>query len=135
MPKEEGGKNSPTISAGGNVTIGHIGDVTINQASQPQLRLLDQKDYTQPDGTHATVFTIEIVAQLTPAFLAIDLIADGILNANILPPSVNGVSTIMLRNKRISSTGYHAELTSPRGRYIVTVQTKGQTPVKLTYQF
>jgi hypothetical protein len=129
------GKNSPNISAGGNVTIGHIGDVTINQANQPELKLLEQTESVDADGRHLTVFTIEIVSQVTTSFLAIEILAEGLLSAHIMPPPVGGVSSMMLRNKRVAPNAFYAELTSPRGKYFVTVITKERTPVRLGYQF
>jgi len=124
--------NNNIVSVGpGGVHIGTY----VNQAPQPQLKLIDQKDIVEPDGSHTTTFTVEVVSQLTPSFLAIDIAAQGIKNVRIMPPPIGGVSAMMLRNVRWSSTDYHAELTSPRGRYEVTVQTTVQTPVKLSYQF
>jgi hypothetical protein len=134
------GKEPVNISGNNNVvSFGQTGGVTagtyINQAPQPALKLLGQRDTINADGTHTTTFEIEVVSQLTPAFLAIDIAAQGILGAQIMPPPVGGVSTMALRNVRRSPTNYHAELTSPRGRYAVMVQTSSQTPVKLDYQF
>jgi hypothetical protein len=128
----------PGLNVTGNnnvVTVGVIAGTYINQAPQPELKLVEQNDVINADGTHTTTFTVEVVSQLTPSFLAIDLAATGILDANIVPPPVGGVSTMILRNVRRSSTSYHAELTSPRGRYFVTVHTQSQTPVNLNYQF
>jgi hypothetical protein len=133
-------KDAVNITGNNNVvSLGQTGDITagtyINQAPQPALKLVDQRDTINADGTHTTTFEIEVVSQLTPAFLAIDVSAQGIVGAQITPPPVGGVSTMMLRNVRRSSTNYHAELTSPRGRYAITVETAFQTPVKLDYQF
>jgi hypothetical protein len=121
------------------VSVGQTGGVTagtyINQVPQPKLELIDQRDNINPDGTHTTTFTVEVVSELTPSFLAIDISAQGILGTQIMPPSQGGVAMMSLRNVRRSQTNYHAELTSPRGRYFVSVHTQGQTPVQLTYQF
>ncbi len=140
-PPITNGEKPPVHVIGNNnvVSVGQTGGVTagtyINQVPQPELRLIDQKDEINSNGTHTTTFTVEVASQITPAFLAIDIAAQGIISANIMPPPVGGVSTMMLRNVRRSPTDYHAELTSPRGRYFVSVQTRGQTPIRLSYQF
>jgi hypothetical protein len=134
--------NPPPVSVSGNnnvVSIGQTGGVTagtyINQVPQPELKLIEQKDVVNPDGTHTTTFTVDVVSQLTPAYLAIEIEAQGILSAGIMPPPTGGVAMMQLRNVRRSPEAYHAEMTSPRGRYFVTVSTIAQTPIKLNYQF
>jgi hypothetical protein len=139
-PVASGDKPPVNITGSGNVvSIGQTGGVTaqtyINQVPQPELRLVEQKDEINPDGTHSTTFTVEVASQVTPAFLAIDIAAQGIIGASIMPPPAGGVAGIMLRNVRRSPTEYHAELTSPHGRYFVSIQTEGQTPIRLAYQF
>jgi hypothetical protein len=140
MNENPSAKDAVNITGNNNVvSLGQTGGITagtyINQALQPALKLVDQHDTINADGTHTTTFEIEVVSQLTPAFLAIDVAAQGIIGAQIMSPPVGGTSAMTLRNVRRSSTNYHAELTSPRGRYAITVQTASQTPVKLEYQF
>lgn len=131
----------PVNIAGNNnvVSVGQKGGVTagvyVNQVHQPTLKLLDQHDAINADGSHTTTFEVEVVSQVTPAFLAVDIAAEDIIEIIIRPPSVGGISIMSLKNVQRSSIHYHAELSSPRGRYTITVQTGSQTPVKLDYQF
>lgn len=132
----------PDVKVGGAnnvVSVGQAGGVTagtyVNQAVQPELRLLEQRDVVNSDGSHTTTFVVEVVAQVTPGVVVFDITADGILNVSIMPPPKGGVASINRSNVLRSHSHYHAELSAPRGRYIVSVQTGGQTAVKLNYEF
>jgi hypothetical protein len=130
-----------TITGGDNVvSVGQIGGitarvVTINPPVQPEFRILDKKDVTNPDGSHTVTITGDVASPITPGLLSIQIQANGMRNADIVAAPVGGVSTTQKRNVRRGPDFYSAEIPSPHGQYIITVVTTGASDVNLSASF
>jgi hypothetical protein len=133
-------RNPPpvNISGGDNVvSIGQIGGitariVTINPPMRPELRILEKSEIDNPDGTHTVIIKTKVASPITPGLLVVQIDAVGIRNVSIIPPPINGVSGIELRNVRRT---YSAEIQSPRGQYDIVIQTNSAAPISLNATF
>jgi hypothetical protein len=125
-------KNSPNISAGGNVTIGHIGDMTINQAPQPELKLSGTKSLKNPDGTFSLTTEAEIVSPYPPGSLRLEAWAPSILSFDAIPQRV-GMSMTGHSGLRLDHA--FTTLMQPHGKYLVVVRTKEPANIDLRYDF
>lgn len=134
--------NGPVNISGGDnvVSIGQIGGitarvVTINPPIQPELRILGKTEIDNPDGSHTVTIRTEVASPITPGLLALQIDADGIQRVNIVPPAINGVSMMQLRNVRRGQNSYSAEIPAPRGQYDILVQTGSIVPISLNATF
>jgi hypothetical protein len=129
------------ISGGDNVvSIGQIGGitarvVTINPPMRPELRILEKSEIDNSDGSRTVIIKTEVASPITPGSLIIGVRADGILNVQIFPGSVNGTSTIDMRNVIRGTESFSAEIPSPRGQYAIVVQTNKPTNIQLDASF
>jgi hypothetical protein len=126
-PKSEPGKNSPNITVGGNVTIGHIGDVNINQAPAPELkivgeRMVENKKYV----------TVAVVSPYAPGQLILSAEGDGVTGGDINPLDA-GIIQFGHREEPNKVTFY---IQSPTRRYDIGItSSKPTAPVNLRYEF
>jgi hypothetical protein len=130
--KITGPKNSPTISAGGNVTIGHIGDVTINQAPQPELKLGPQKAGKNADGTFALTVEAEVISPYPPGSMRLEAWAPGIMELQAVPQR-SGMS--MTGHSGVRPEYAFTTLMQPFGKYLIVVRTKEAANIDLKYDF
>jgi hypothetical protein len=72
---------------------------------------------------------------LSLARLIVEIRADGMKSANITAEPIGGVSMTQKRNVRSGPNFYSAEIPSPRGAYIITVETTKLTKVYLDASF
>jgi len=130
-----------TITGGDNVvSIGQIGGitarvVTVNPPLTPELRIFGREDGDAPDGTHTTILRTKVVSPIAPGLMVLQVRAQGIKNVSVLPPPVDGVAGINMRNVRRGPDSFSAEIPGPRGEYIVTVATAHPTEVNLDASF
>jgi hypothetical protein len=130
---ETSGKNSPNIIAGGNVTIGHIGDITIDQAPQPQFRLVSiGETIKNPDGTFTATAEAEVISPYPPGNMRLEAWAPGILRLNVIPQR-SGMS--QQGHSGLRSDHAFTTLMQPFGKYRITVQTKDAAKIELKYGF
>jgi hypothetical protein len=125
------GKNSPTISAGGNVSIGHVGDVNINAAPAPQLKLIGERLVPNADGTVARYITVQVVSPYPPNQLVLSAEANDLVTADLNPLDMGMVQY----GHRQDGNKYTFFIQSPAGRYDVGVHTKKDTPVRVDFSF
>jgi hypothetical protein len=125
-------KNSPNISAGGNITIGHIGDTIINQAMQPELKLSATKSIRNADGTSTLTTEAEIISPFPPGSMRLEAWAPGILSLDAAPQRI-GMS--MTGHSGVRSDHAFTTLVQPFGKYLIVVRTKEPTNVDLRYDF
>jgi hypothetical protein len=60
-------RNTIDVTGDNNsVQVGHLGDVNINQAPEPDLKIVSNSDQTNPDGTHTKVIRLQVVAPYPP---------------------------------------------------------------------
>ena len=137
-----GGAQPPVSISGGDnvVSIGQIGGitariVTINPPMHPELRILEKSEIDNPDGTHTVIIKTEVASPITPGLLVVQIDAVGIRNVSIIPPPINGVSGIALRNVRRNPNSFSAEIQSPRGQYDIVIQTNSAAPISLNATF
>jgi hypothetical protein len=134
MPNQSSGKNSPTISAGGNVTIGHIGDITINQAPAPKLELIDSARTQNSDGTFDSHFILRVVSPYPPSRMQIVARAPGVLAVNIMADGTGSLSNKSTGVAKDESYGVVA-LSSMNKRFRLTVKTKSASDISLESAF
>jgi hypothetical protein len=131
----------PHITGSGTtvVSIGQSGGVTagtyINQAVLPELRIMETRGHSNPDGSYTSTIDVQVVAQVTPGNLAVEVQAQGLLDANIMAAPKNGISMTNLRNVMRTSSSYSADVPSPYGQYTISVKTKAEVPINLGSHF
>ena len=126
-------KNSISIEGSNNqVTVGHIGDVTINQAPRPKLELSAAKVERNEDGTYSVTSEAEIVSPYPPGSLRLEAWASGIIDLEAIPQRTGIIIT--------GHTGVWADfafttLMQPFGKYLIVVRVSEPTNVELKYEF
>jgi hypothetical protein len=130
--KPEPGKNSPAISAGGNITIGHIGDTIVNQAPKPELKLGASKSQKNPDGTYTVSIEAEIVSPYPPSSLLLEAWGVGIVSFEAVPQRT-GMQ--MTGHTGIRPDHAFTTLMQPFGKYLFIAQTKEPINIELRYDF
>jgi hypothetical protein len=133
LPASSPGKN--TISIGGSnnqVTIGHIGDVTINQAPRPELKLSAAKVLKNEDGTYNVTSEAEIVSPYPPGSLRLEAWAPGIISLEAIPQRT-GIS--MTGHSGVRPDFAFTTLMQPFGKYHIVVRVKEPTNIDLKYDF
>lgn len=125
-------KNSPNISAGGNVTIGHIGDTTINQAPKPDLRFGGSKSVRNADGSFTVTIEFDVISPYPPASLLVEVWAPGIKSFEIVPQRTGGVfgGPSGVRMDHAFST-----IMQPFGRNLLVVNLKELAKLDVRYDF
>ncbi len=135
------GSPSVTISGGENVvSIGQIGGitarvVTINPPMNPELRITGKTQTDNPDGSSTVLIDAEVASPITPGLMILDIDAAGIQHVGIAPPPTDGFSVIEMRNVRRGENSFSAEIPSPRGKYMISVQTKTRVPISMNASF
>jgi hypothetical protein len=127
-------KNGPTINAGGNVTIEHIGDVTINQAPAPRLELIQSTRAQSIDGTFESQFIVGVVSLYPPSRMQIIARAPGVLAINITPDGTGFMSNKSTSVAKDESYGAVA-VSSMNKRFRLTVKTKSAANIALESAF
>lgn len=128
-----GGKNVVNIPGSNNtVSIGHIGDVTINQAPAPQLILSAVQRMQNPDGSVLTVIEASVIAPYPPAGLELEAWGPGIIefNAQQQRPGMQMTGWTGVREDHAFTS-----VQSPSGRYRLNIRTKTATNVEIRYKF
>jgi hypothetical protein len=128
------GKNSPNITAGGNVTIGHIGDVTINQAPAPKLELIESIRKQNADGTFDSQFVVGVISPYPPSRMEIVARAPGVLGINIMADGTGTLSNKTVDVAKDASYGIVA-ISSMNKRFRLTVKTKSASDISLESAF
>jgi len=127
------GKNSVSVSGSNNsVSIGHIGDVTINQAPQPELRISAAESSKNEDGTYTMSAEVEVVSPYPPGSLRLEAWAPGIVSLGAAPQRT-GMS--MTGHSGVRPDHAFTTLMQPFGKYVITVRTAAPTNVDLRYDF
>lgn len=132
----EAESNGVTISGSNNtVSIGQTGGVTagtyINQAVQPALKLVEEKDFENQDGTHTKVIRVAVASTHTPGRLLMKASGNGVLSGDVNPIDAGIVNF----SGGVEHGGYKVAIQAPFGRYDVSVTTTVKTPINLDYAF
>ncbi|WP_292529243.1 hypothetical protein [Methylocystis sp.] len=123
-------KNSPIIKAGGNVNIGHIGDV-FNQAPEPEVKIIAM---TERGNGEKVIYDadIEVISPYPIGSLLLYAKGQGLESIDATPmrvgPSIGGQSGI--REDGAFTTIMHAF-----GRYRITIHARHKTSLVLEYSF
>jgi hypothetical protein len=124
-------KNSPTINAGGNVNISHIGDI-VNQAPEPDLKIISTKSECGDGEKIIYIADIEVVSPYPVGSLFLHAKGQGLESIDATPmrvgPHIGGHSGI--REDGAFTTIIHAF-----GRYRVTIRARHKTTFVLEYSF
>jgi len=131
-PPPQPPKNSPTINAGGNVTIGHIGDVTINQAPAPEIRIGETKSTQNSDGTFTETVILNIAAPYPVGQIYIEAWAPEIIDFEV-GPNRTGMAMYGPSGKRPEFA--FTTLMQAFGEYTAVVHLKKQSHIELRYKF
>lgn len=115
------GKNSPTINAGGNVTIGHIGDIT-TQPNPPKVEFGQDSVTQRNDGTYDSTIPIILSSQMPVSLLYVSVAGPNVLDFKF-EPGMSGVASYWYG--KMDDNGAKAlGFTNPQiGRYLLTVHT------------
>jgi hypothetical protein len=122
------GKNSPNISAAGNVTIGHVGDV-YNKPPPPQLRIVNEQIAREANGAVVRTITLEVAADTTPSTVTLQVIGEDIIEGDVR------ASSGILYNQMTGDTLFQVDVPNPRGQMQLILKTKTDKPLKIGYQF
>jgi hypothetical protein len=125
-------KNSPNITAGGNITIGNIGDTTVNQAPKPELKFGGSRTQKNPDGTYTATLEAEIVSPYPPATLLVEAWNAGIVSFDAIPQR-SGLA--MGGPSGVRSDHAFATMVQPFGKVHFVVVTKDVPHIELRYDF
>jgi hypothetical protein len=130
---------SPTIEAPNNsgiVTNNQNGNNTIvEQQSKPEIRIVSEKETPNPDGTYSFKIGVQVVAEITPGKLTLQVIADGLLETNVMPQPIGGISASMQTNVLRYRGGFMTTIPSPSGVYYIEGKIAQKTQIKVGYQF
>ena len=106
---------------------------TINQAPKPDLKTLNQKTVTNPDGSSTFSALVEVVAPYPPADMSITARAEGIIS---LDGESQGVgSSIMMVQRRVEKSYAFENVQNPHGQYMIVVHLAKANPVTLEHHF
>jgi hypothetical protein len=116
----------------GIITQGQIGNNTINQAPEPDLKTISTNTTKNADGSQTLQALVEVVAPYPPGQLYLSATAPEIIDF-----SVN------MQRVGIQQTGHSGTrdgmrfttLVSPFGQYMVTIRTSGAAQVLMEYRF
>ena len=126
-------KNSISIEGSNNqVTVGHIGDVTINQAPRPKLELSAAKVERNEGGTYSVTSEAEIVSPYPPGSLRLEAWAPGIISLDASPQRTG---IVMMGHTGVRADFAFTTLMQPFGQYLITVRVSELTNVELKYEF
>lgn len=137
-PKEQsqkieikGNNNVTSINQSGGITAGTV----INHVIPPSLKIIGHEEIENPDGSRTVIYKTIVDAPFTPGLLKIKIQTAGLKDVSVMPPSVNGVSSINLRNTFKSSDSYSTEIPSPNGQYLISITTTQKSEIQFTHNF
>jgi hypothetical protein len=111
----------------GGITAGNY----INQAPQPELKIVSDANKNNANGTHTKAVRLQVVSPYAPGLMVIVAKAAGLLSGDIHPVTLGHI----MAASRIEGDKYIVDVTSPVGIYELAIQTKRHTPVEITYGF
>jgi hypothetical protein len=127
------GKNSVAISGSHNtVSIGHIGDVTINQAPAPKLELISSEQKHNADGSYTTTLIVGVVSPYSPSRMTIVARAPTITGINIM---TDGTGKMSNKQTGIGDGFGVAAVSSQSKRFRLTVNTNAPADILLEPTF
>jgi hypothetical protein len=93
----------------------------------PELQILGQREADNADGSHTVCIPVEVVADNAPGLLALHVIVDGLISADLAHAQV--------RNARQGNNFFSADIPSPAGLYELTIQMAGRSHIQLNAHF
>ena len=136
MPSDKD-KDRVTISGSDNViSFNQSGGVTagtyINQAPEPELRLISNEGKANPDGTYTSSVLTEVVAPYTPGKLIVEAFAPGIVDLDVRP---QGTGVMMGGHAGKRAGLCFATVINPSGRYWLNIKTKDEPQLSVEWRF
>lgn len=126
-------KNTVEVSGTSNtVSIGHIGDVTINEAPAPELQLGKPEAKSLPDGTQMIRIPAEVVAPYTPGSLRVEAWAPGLVKMDVI---AQRTGMQMLGHCGTRENHAFATVMQPFGRYAIKLQMRELADIEIRYDF
>ena len=114
----------PQTPAGG-ISIGHDNDAAManNMPSSPRFTVLNKTEAENQDGTYTVAYVFQVDAEVTPAYLTLQVTAEGLLKVSLLShlEGNQGGSAIALSDVRSGQGFYSGTISEPSGRYDLAV--------------
>jgi hypothetical protein len=93
----------------------------------PELQILGQREADNADGSHTVCIPVEVVADSPPKMLALHVIVDGLISAEL--------SHAEVKNARQGNNFFSADIPSPAGLYELTIQMAERSHIQLNAHF
>jgi hypothetical protein len=114
-----------------DVRIGHVGDVHINHAPEPELQIVSNIDKVNDDGSHTRVIRLRVLAPYVPGRLQIEANAHNVIDGDIHP--VRG-GTIMFGSE-LRPDCFYVSVERPSGEYDLVIKSAAHSVITIRFAF
>lgn len=104
----------------------------INQAPEPELKMISQSRAPNSDGSFTSSVMVEVVAPYTPGNLTIEAYASGIQSLEVRPQSAGLYAE---GHSGLRQDMAFTNISGPHGKYLIVVTTKQLADVRVDWSF